>query len=71
MSKLKKELALILRGYKLIAEIDGVYLALVILNAVTMSFSPFFTLYMSSKLITELSQERRTVKKPIYTQRFP
>lgn len=59
MNKIKTEISKIYRGYRLIAEIDGTYLAMVVLNAITDSVFPFFNLYMSSLFITEISSGRR------------
>ena len=63
---LRSELSKIIRGYKLICEIDKFYLILQVINAFTDSLFPFVYLYMSSKIITELSTYRRARELIIY-----
>lgn len=66
MTNLKQEIEKISRGYRLIYEIDRVYLFLNIINAFTDALMPFINLYMSSLIITEISTTRRLHELWIY-----
>lgn len=66
MKVFKKNISMIMRGYKILLSTDKYFLILHTINAFTDSLFPFVNLYMSSKIITELSTYRRQRELIIY-----
>ncbi len=54
----KEELWLVLQGYKVLFKIDKKFLWLPLINATTDAIFPFVNLYMSARILTELTENR-------------